>query len=329
MVKRIGDSDVRMIAYNGSIPGPTLHVDQGSEITVDVINNGDVETTVHWHGIRLDNRYDEVPNDTQAPIEIGETFTYRVRFPDPGFYWYHPHLREDFGQEMGISGTIIVEPADPTYWPPVDRQLAITLDDVLIQEGLIAPFSRYGPTFTAMGRFGNVLLINGEERLTAEVSLGDIVRLHLVNTANTRIFNVAIPDARMKLVGGDSGRYEREAFVTEVRLAPSERAIVDVLFDKAGDARFQHRTPDHTYELGRFSVASTNSAYESFGSTRTLRSWARPSCATGNERPTRPSPSARPCRSCTGRMRQPLPGIAARCTRRSLRANPAAVRSAA
>lgn len=329
VVKRIGDSDVRMIAYNGSIPGPTLHVDQGSEITVDVINNGDVETTVHWHGIRLDNRYDEVPNDTQAPIEIGETFTYRVRFPDPGFYWYHPHLREDFGQEMGISGTIIVEPADPTYWPPVDRQLAITLDDVLIQEGLIAPFSRYGPTFTAMGRFGNVLLINGEERLTAEVSLGDIVRLHLVNTANTRIFNVAIPDARMKLVGGDSGRYEREAFVTEVRLAPSERAIVDVLFDKAGDARFQHRTPDHTYELGRFSVASTNSAYESFGSTRTLRSWARPSCATGNERPTRPSPSARPCRSCTGRMRQPLPGIAARCTRRSLRANPAAVRSAA
>jgi FtsP/CotA-like multicopper oxidase with cupredoxin domain len=262
VVKRIGESNVRMIAYNGSIPGPTLHVDQGSEITVDVINNGDVETTVHWHGIRLDNQFDGVPHDTQAPIEIGQTFSYRVSFPDPGFYWYHPHLREDYGQEMGMYGTMIVEPVDPTYWPRVDRQLSVTLDDVLIEDGLIAPFSRSGPTYTAMGRFGNVLLINGEERLSAEVTLGDVVRLHLVNTANTRIFDIAIPEARMKLVGGDSGRYQRETFIDGVRLAPSERAIVDVLFDKAGQARFQHRTPDQTYELGGFSVASTNSGYE-------------------------------------------------------------------
>ena len=166
-MKDIGGSTVRMIAYNGSIPGPTLHVDQGSEIIVDVTNNGDVETTVHWHGLRLDNRYDGVPVDTQAPIEIGGVFSYRLKFPDPGFYWYHPHLREDYGQEMGMYGTIIVEPADSSYWPRVDRQLSITLDDLLIEDGMIAPFSRSGPTFTAMGRFGNVLLVNGEERLEA------------------------------------------------------------------------------------------------------------------------------------------------------------------
>ena len=135
VVKDIAGSTVRMIAYNGSIPGPTLHVDQGSEIIVDVTNNGDVATTVHWHGLRLDNRYDGTPVDTQAPIEIGETFTYRVKFPDAGFYWYHPHLREDYGQEMGMYGTIIVEPADADYWPRVDRQLAITLDDLLVEDG--------------------------------------------------------------------------------------------------------------------------------------------------------------------------------------------------
>ena len=112
-----------MLAYNGSIPGPTLHVDQGSEITVDVTNEGDVAATVHWHGLRLENRYDGVPHDTQAPIEIGETFTYKVQFPDAGFYWYHPHIREDFGLEMGLYGTIIVEPTDASYWPEVDRQL--------------------------------------------------------------------------------------------------------------------------------------------------------------------------------------------------------------
>ena len=167
VVKNIGGSNIRMIAYNGSISGPTLHVDQGSEIIVDVTNNGDVETTVHWHGLRLDNRFDGVPIDTQAPIEIGGVFSYRIKFPDPGFYWYHPHLREDYGQEMGMYGTIIVEPTDSSYWPRVDRQLSITLDDLLIEDGMIAPFSRSGPTFTAMGRFGNVLLVNGEEQLEA------------------------------------------------------------------------------------------------------------------------------------------------------------------
>jgi FtsP/CotA-like multicopper oxidase with cupredoxin domain len=251
-----------MIAYNGSIPGPTLHVDQGAEITVVVTNEGDIETTVHWHGLRLDNRYDGVPVDTQAPIGIGETFTYKVRFPDAGFYWYHPHLREDYGQELGMYGTIIVEPSDPEYWPAVDRQLAITLDDVLIEDGQIAAFSRSGPTFTAMGRFGNVLLINGEPELTIDVALGEVVRLHLVNTANTRIFNVVIPEGRMKLVGGDSGRFERETFVEEVRLGPSERAIVDVRFDRAGEARFEHRTPDHRYGLGRFVVTAPASAFD-------------------------------------------------------------------
>jgi FtsP/CotA-like multicopper oxidase with cupredoxin domain len=47
-----------MLTYNGSIPGPTLRVPQGSEIEVDVINDGDLEATVHWHGLRLENRYD-------------------------------------------------------------------------------------------------------------------------------------------------------------------------------------------------------------------------------------------------------------------------------
>jgi FtsP/CotA-like multicopper oxidase with cupredoxin domain len=160
------------------------------------------------------------------------------------------------------NGAIIVEPADAAYWPAVDRQLAITLDDILIEDGQIAAFSRSGPTFTAMGRFGNVLLINGEEQLQAEATVGEVVRLHLVNTANSRIFNVAVANATMKLVGGDSGRYERETFVEEVLLAPSERAIVDVRFDRAGDAQIEHRTPDHTYDLGSFRVTALVSAFD-------------------------------------------------------------------
>jgi FtsP/CotA-like multicopper oxidase with cupredoxin domain len=258
--KRIGDAEVRMLAYNGSIPGPTLHVDQGSEITVQVANDGDVEATVHWHGLRLQNLYDGVPQETQVPIVPGEAFTYKLRFPDPGLYWYHPHIREDFAQEMGLYAPIIVEPSDSSYWPHVDRQLTITLDDVLIEDGHIEPFRRSGPTFTAMGRFGNVMLINGESEFSGQAAAGEVVRLYLVNTANTRIFNFALRGARMKLIGGDSGRYEREAFVDEVLLSPSERAVVDVLFDTPGEVHLEHRTPEHTYDLGVFSVEGTATA---------------------------------------------------------------------
>jgi FtsP/CotA-like multicopper oxidase with cupredoxin domain len=252
--KNIDGAELRMLAYNGSIPGPVLHVDQGSEVTVQVRNDGDVEATVHWHGLRLENQYDGVPDETQVPIPIGGTYTCKVRFPDAGFYWYHPHIREDFGLEMGLYGTIVVESADPSYWPAADRQLTLTLDDLLVEDGHIAPFRRSGPTFVAMGRYGNVMLINGETQFSGAAAAGEVVRLYLVNTANTRIFNFAIRGARAKLVGGDSGRYERETFTGEVLLAPSERAVIDVLFDTPGQVRLEHRTPDHVYDLGAFTV---------------------------------------------------------------------------
>ncbi|HEX5849092.1 MAG TPA: multicopper oxidase family protein [Rubrobacter sp.] len=269
--KKIGEAEVRMLGYDGSIPGTTLHVEQGSEVTARVTNEADVETTVHWHGLRLENRYDGVPEETQGPIPPGGTFFYRLRFPDPGIYWYHPHIREDYAQEMGLYAPIVVEPSDPSYWPPADRHMTITLDDVLIEGGKLAPFSRSGSTFTAMGRFGNVMLINGETRFSGEAALGEVVRLYLVNTANTRIFNFALRGgASMKLVGGDSGRHEREEIVEEVLLSPSERAVVDVLFDAPGEVRLEHRTPDHVYDLGSFSVSGTaTGAAELFDDLRT------------------------------------------------------------
>ena len=70
--KQIGDATVRMLAYNGSVPGPTLKVPQGATITVHVTNHGDLDATVHWHGLRLENRYDGT-HETQAPIPVGET----------------------------------------------------------------------------------------------------------------------------------------------------------------------------------------------------------------------------------------------------------------
>ena len=213
VAKRLGDTTVRMLGYNGSIPGPTLKVQQGSEIIVHVTNQGDLDTTVHWHGLRLENKYDGVPHETQAPIPVGGEFTYRIQFPDAGLYWYHPHIREDYTQELGLYGNILVVPTDPDYWPPADRDLVLTVDDLLVEDGKIAPFSPTETSYAAMGRFGNVFLTSGEPDLRLEARVGEVVRLWLTNTANTRVFNLAVPGARMKLVGGDSGRVEHEEFI--------------------------------------------------------------------------------------------------------------------
>ena len=254
VVKRIGDTDVRMLAYSGSIPGPTFKLPEGSTVTVQVTNEGDLEATVHWHGLRLENRYDGT-HDTQAPIPVGETFTYEVHVPDPGAYWYHPHIREDYGQEMGLYGNIHVVPAEPDYWPPVHRELFLTLDDVLIEDGKIAGFSASETTHVAMGRFGNVMLVSGESDLALEAKRGEVVRFYFTNTANTRVFNVTLPGARMKLVGGDSGHYEHESFVEEVLLSPSERFVVDVLFEEPGEHVLEHRTPARAYQLASITVS--------------------------------------------------------------------------
>jgi FtsP/CotA-like multicopper oxidase with cupredoxin domain len=276
VAKRIGDDTVRMLAYNGSIPGPTLRVREGSELVVDVVNDGDLEATVHWHGLRLENRYDGT-HETQAPIPVGGRFAYRISFPDPGAYWYHPHIREDYGQELGQYGNILVEPAEPDYWPPAHRELALTLDDIFIEGGQIASFSRDETTFAAMGRYGNVMLVAGETAPSLSARHGEVVRLYLTNTANTRVFNVALPGARMKLVGGDSGRIEREELVGSVVIAPSERIVVDVLFGEPGRTTLEHRTPERTYTLATIDVAAepaTPSLADGFAVLRVNPEWS-------------------------------------------------------
>jgi FtsP/CotA-like multicopper oxidase with cupredoxin domain len=254
VTKQIGDATVRMLAYNGSIPGPTLKVREGSEVEVEIENDGDHDSTVHWHGLRLENRYDGT-HETQTLIPVGGRFTARVSFPDPGVYWYHPHVREDYGQELGLYGNVLVEPADPDYWAPVNREVVLTLDDILLEDGKVAPFSRSETNYAAMGRFGDVLLVSGEPELSLTADRGEVVRFYLTDTANTRVFKVALPGARMKLVGGDSGRVEHEELVEEVVLAPSERAVVDALFETPGRLTLEHRTPERTYSLATIDVS--------------------------------------------------------------------------
>jgi len=254
--KEIQGRKYRMLAYNGTIPGPLIRVRQGSEVILDFKNNADLPSTIHSHGVRLDNAFDGVPGITQKEVAPGGgSFLYRVKFPDPGLYWYHPHLREDYAQEMGLYGNYLVAPADPDYWAPVDREVVLFLDDILITGGGIE-LSREKADHALMGRFGNVMLVNGKADYRLAARQGELVRLYLTNAANTRPFNFAIAGHLFKLVGGDGGGHERDEWRDSVLLGPSERMIVEVLFDRPGTFALENITPAKTTRLGTLTVAA-------------------------------------------------------------------------
>jgi FtsP/CotA-like multicopper oxidase with cupredoxin domain len=104
-----------------------------------------------------------------------------------------------------------------------------------------------------MGRFGNVLLINGEPKWETRIRRGEVVRLFLTNVSSTRVFNLSFQGAaRMKVVASDLSRYEREAWVDNVTIAPAERYVVDVLFDRTGDIQLVNRVRAIDHIQARF-----------------------------------------------------------------------------
>ena len=253
MVRRVvaGRSFVAY-GFNGQWPGPLVRVDRAATIVVDFANRIDLPTAVHWHGIRLDNRFDGVPHVTQEPVMPGGSFRYVVRFPDAGIYWYHPHHREDVQQDLGLYGNLLVRSADPNFFAPAHRDEVLMLDDFLVADGGPVAYGRDAPSHALMGRFGNLLLVNGEPSYSLTVRRGEIVRFYLTNAANTRPFNLSIDGVRLKLVGGDVGKLEREEWVESVALAPAERWIVDARFDHPGVAALVNRVQAIDHARGLF-----------------------------------------------------------------------------
>ena len=223
-----------MYGYNGQSPGPLIRVPQNATIVVHYHNHIDLPTTVHWHGLRQDNRYDGVPNITQAPVAPGDSFTYRVHFPDAGVYWYHPHVREDIEQAMGLFGNMLVDAPDPDYYSPANDEQVLILDDLLINADTLIPFGKEAPDFVLMGRVGNVILVNSEPRYTYHTHAGSVVRFYFTNTASSRTFNLSFSGAPIKVVASEVSRFEHEEMTPSVVLAPAQRYIVQVRFDKPG-----------------------------------------------------------------------------------------------
>jgi len=273
--RKIRGKELAMYGFNGQYPGPLIRVKQSATITIRFRNELDLPSAVHWHGIRLDNQFDGAVGVTQDPVPVGGEFVYRVHFPDPGIYWYHPHVREDIQQDLGLYGNMIVESPEAGYYNPVNVEEVVMLDDLLIDDEGILPYGRDVANYAIMGRFGNLILVNGEPDYRLAVSQGDVVRFLFTNVANTRTFNLSFGDNPVKLVGADIGRFEQEEMVETVVIAPAQRYVVEVKFDRPGSYPIISAVQALNNFLGEFQATVDTIGIVAVAATPTAKSHAK------------------------------------------------------
>jgi FtsP/CotA-like multicopper oxidase with cupredoxin domain len=221
-------------AYDGQVPGPVLHAVVGERLRVHFTNRLPVDTTVHWHGVRVPNAMDGAPGVTQPPVRPGETFVYEFVPKDAGTFWFHPHLRSSEQVERGLFGVLIVHDREPL---PYSRDVVWVLDDWRLgADGAIDP--RFNTPHDLMhdGRWGNVVTVNGRQREVLDVRPGERIRLRLLNTANGRVFAPDLSPLSAQVIAVDGMYAARPLPPAGFELAPGNRLDLDVTIpaDAAG-----------------------------------------------------------------------------------------------
>jgi FtsP/CotA-like multicopper oxidase with cupredoxin domain len=247
-------------AYEGTVPGPELRLQQGERLRIEVENLLPDDTTVHFHGIRLPNAMDGVPQLTQPPIAArGGKFLYEFALPDAGTYWYHPHLGSPEQVARGLYGALVIEAHEPAA---VDRDLVWMLGDWRLDRGarIVPDFGNFMDASHA-GRLGNTVTVNGALRETFEVRAGERLRLRLVNAANARIFALDFRAHDPLVVALDGHPVEpHRPEGGRIVLGPGMRA--DVLLDATGEPGRAYPVVDDFYRRRAYRLLDLRYAKE-------------------------------------------------------------------
>ena len=245
-----GAPDVPVFTYNDQLPGPALHYRQGDLAHIELVNRLERPTTVHWHGLRVPNAMDGVPDLTQAAVAPGNRFQYRFPLRNAGTFWYHPHYQSAEQLDRGLSGVIVVHGENE---PAVDRDVLWVLDDWRLDErGQPAEGFGHWHDLTHAGRLGNTVTVNGGRAQDLQVRPNERIRLRLANVANARIFNLDFTGHRPTIVALDGHAVAPHVSASgRVVVAPSMR--VDVIIDcVAGSGRFE--VNDVAYRRGAYTL---------------------------------------------------------------------------
>ncbi len=220
-----------VLAFNGTIPAPTIRCRQGEPVTIRFTNLLDEPTTIHWHGLRIPIEMDGVPFLSQPPIMPGETFVYRFVPPDAGTFWYHPHMNSVKQLGMGLVGVIVVEEASPVSF---DHDQILMLKHWHIDakgqwKQLMIP-----RLSARMGTPGEWSSVNGVHLPVYQLAEFATTRLRLANVDNTITYPIAIHGAETWVIAIDGNPVKTPYKLTEHKLGPGMRLDIGLVAPKAG-----------------------------------------------------------------------------------------------
>lgn len=241
------DTTVTAWTYNETVPGPMIHVTEGDKVKIILKNTLPEPTTIHWHGILVPNDMDGIPNETQKPIQPGESFTYEFVAKPAGTFWYHSHFDPDKQISVGLSGAFIIDPAGgEVNKPDIDKVL-------LLNEWRVID----GQTYAAMpatGMDGNFFTINGKSFPDTEqinVKVGQKVRLRFIG-AGQMAHPMHLHGFPFKVVATDGNSVPEAAQISKdvINVSPGERYDVEFTPDRPGKWMLHchishHTTNDH------------------------------------------------------------------------------------
>jgi len=260
------------LGYNGNYLGPTLIMNKGDEVVINVTNDlGGPPTTTHWHGFHVPAKDDGGPHQEILNGETwSPTFTVMNR---AGTYWYHPHLhpvadkmRNPNGTSgqvfQGLAGLIIVrdEESEQLALPKqygVDDIPLILQDRSFNQDGSFLAFPMYrtvpiGGPFEIPLRKGDKSLVNGVISPVLETH-AQMVRFRILNAANNRIYNLGFSDNRtFYQIGSDGGLLEAPVPLKRLIISPSQR--MEIVVDFGNDENTSVRLKSYASELGAIHV---------------------------------------------------------------------------
>ncbi|MHA7777496.1 multicopper oxidase family protein [Roseibium sp. M-1] len=229
--------------YNNRLPGPEIRVKRGERVKVRFLNGLDEPTSVHWHGIRIDNAMDGVAGLTQPPVAPGASFDYDFVVPDAGTFWYHAHNMSWNQVPRGLAGALIVEDDEPQF--DTETDITLMLADWRLDDTGVLETASFGAMhdFAHAGRLGNWLTVNGASLPDIPLKTGHWHRLRLINASSARILDIAPDRFGAKLVALDGQMLDapRELEGT-VQLAPAQRMDLVMRPEKTGTIPFEMMT---------------------------------------------------------------------------------------
>jgi len=239
--------DATTLRYNGSVPGPTLHLRPGDHLGIDLVNHLDQPTNLHTHGLQVSPKGNS--DNPFVMVNPGQTFSYDYLIPDDhptGTFWYHPHHHGLAADQVygGLYGAIVIGEADP---PQVSADRVLVISDITLDGAGAVPAATMMQRMT--GREGDLVLVNGQSRPQLTAQPGARERWRIVNACVSRYLQLRLDGQDLELLGIDLPLGGRAQRVEEVLLAPGNRADL-LITTRAGTSTLQALPYDRGTAMG-------------------------------------------------------------------------------